>query len=140
MGRNLLRVCVHIVWATWDRLPLITEDIERELYRYIHQACQENQCQVLAIGGLPDHVHLLILMPSTISISDLLKYIKGGSSHFVSRTLTPGVWFQWQGSYACHSFAYADRAKVIAYVSNQKRRHAENDLWPSLERTGDSSD
>ena len=67
MLKNKLCVAVHFVWATWDRQPLITEDIERGLWRYIETVCTDDHCEVLAIGGMPDHVHLLALLSNTAS-------------------------------------------------------------------------
>ena len=67
MLKNKLCVAVHFVWATWDRQPLITEDIERGLWRYIETVCTDDHCEVLAIGGMPSHVHLLALLSNTAS-------------------------------------------------------------------------
>ena len=67
MLKNKLCVAVHFVWATWDRQPLITEDIERGLWRYIGAVCADDHCEVLAIGGMPSHVHLLALLSNTAS-------------------------------------------------------------------------
>ena len=60
MLENKLCVAVHFVWATWDRQPLITPDIEQELRRYIGAVCWDDNCDLLAVGGMPDHVHLLV--------------------------------------------------------------------------------
>ena len=70
--RNKLRVPLHFVWATHTRLPLLTEDIERDVYRYIEKVCRDDKCDVLAIGGMPDHIHLLVLLANTMTMADLL--------------------------------------------------------------------
>jgi putative transposase len=133
--RNKLYIFTHFVWATYDRLPLITQDIEREVYRYIEQVCKEDGCEVFAVGGMPDHMHVLITMPNTIAIGDLMQHIKGGSLRLISKTLKPGEWFKWQRHYAGFSVAIRDRRKVIAYIENQKQHHAEGTLWPEAEET-----
>ena len=137
--RNLVQVCVHFVWATWDRVPLVTEDIEREIYRYIQQVCADDNCRVLAIGGMPDHVHLLLALGSTVSIAELMQHVKGGSSRLVSQTLRPGEWFQWQGSYGAFAVCARDAPKIITYINHQKTHHKDHTLWPNAERTHDDS-
>jgi len=93
MARNWERAYMHFVWATWDRLPLVTEDIERDVHRYIERVCTDDKCDVLAVGGMPDHVHLLVALPGTIGYSELMKHVKGGSSRLISAKLKPGEWF-----------------------------------------------
>src|SRR5438552_9082654 len=72
---------LHCVWATWDRLPLITPDIEEQIYASIAAKCNDLNCYVLAIGGVTDHVHLLVRFPTTLSVSTLAGEAKGASSH-----------------------------------------------------------
>ncbi|HZP82753.1 MAG TPA: IS200/IS605 family transposase [Chthonomonadaceae bacterium] len=140
MGQNKLRAFLHFIWATHDRLPLITEEIERDLYRYISAVCRDDQCEVLAIGGMPDHVHLLVGLSNTISLADLMKHVKGGSSRFVTQKLKPGEWFAWQSSYAVFAVSPRDKKMVIGYIQNQKRHHAENTLWPEAETTEEDAE
>ena len=138
MLKNKLCVAVHFVWATWDRQPLITSTIERDLYKYIEAVCCDDHCEVLAVGGMPDHVHLLVLLSNTITLADLVRHIKGGSSRFVSRRLIPGSWFAWQGSYGAFSVSQANISKVVAYIQNQKQHHAEGTLYPNAEETNET--
>ncbi len=135
MRRNKLELCLHFVWATWDRLPLITEELERNLYRYIETVCHDDKCEVLAIGGMLDHVHLLVLFHNNLTVADLMNHVKGGSSHFVSEHLIPGQWFAWQGSYGAFSVSRRDRNAVTSYIRNQKQHHTDGTLWPASEET-----
>ncbi len=137
MRRNKLEICLHFVWATWDRLPLITEDIEREVYRCLEQACRAEGCEVLAVGGMPDHIHLLVAGHNTLTPAQLMNHVKGGSSRFVSETLRPGQWFAWQGNYGCFSISRSHRKGVAEYIQHQKQHHAEGDLWPNAEETSE---
>ena len=91
MLKNKLSVAVHFVWAAWDRQPLITDDIVRDLYKYMEAVCNDDHCGVPAIGGLPNHVHLLVLLSNTVTLADLVRHVKGGSSRFVSKRLMPGT-------------------------------------------------
>ncbi len=133
MTQNKLRVYVHFVWSTYDRLPLITEEIERELFRCISTICQNKGCKVLALGGIADHVHLLVTLPTTVCIAELIKEVKGGSSRMVSKTLKTDGFFGWQGSYGAFSVSPSHRKMVIALIQNQKRHHEKKTFWDSVE-------
>jgi putative transposase len=138
--RNKLRMLAHFVWATENRQPFSTDEIEERVYRYIHKACQDSKCDVLAIGGLPDHIHLLVALGNTISLSDLMRNVKGGSSRFITEQLKQGGWFKWQAHYAAFAVSPQDKDGVTAYIQNQKQRHAEGKLWDSLEETYEEYD
>ncbi len=138
--RSKTQVYVHFVWATHDRLPLVTTDLERRLYRYITEVCERYSCTVFSVGGMPDHVHLLVLMSPKTSVSALMKNVKGSSSRFVSAELTLGEWFDWQDHYGAFSVAPRERERIIAYIENQKRHHAEGTLFPNAEETEEESD
>lgn len=137
---NRINVLVHFVWATWDRLPIIRPEIERPVYRYIHAACEQLSCPVVALGGAEDHIHLLVSLPATRLMADLMEVVKGRSSRLVSQELLNGDWFQWQGSYGAFSVSPADKARVIAYIRRQKERHAIGKVWPNAERSSDFRD
>ncbi len=113
---NLLRVHVHFVWATHKRLPLLTPDIERKVHRYISKVCLNDGCQVHAIGGTDNHVHLLITLSATLSISQFIQHVKGGSSRFISSRLKPDEWFEWQQHYAAFSLRPQDLPVTIRYT------------------------
>src|SRR3954467_5778890 len=72
MRRNKLAVYIHFVWGTWDRQPVITASIERDLHRGIESLCLEAGCPALAVGGTADHVHLLVALSSTITLGELM--------------------------------------------------------------------
>ena len=87
---------------------------------------------VLAIGGIADHVHLLIRFPASISLSELVKQIKGSTSHLVThRSPQP---FKWQGGYGAFTVSKKEVDKISLYIANQEARHAESTTWHSLER------
>src|SRR5947209_5365225 len=109
MRKNKIRVYVHFVWATWDRLPLIKPEFERALFGYISKVCEDDHCEVLALNGMEDHVHLLVALATTISMADLMKHVKGGASRFVSEQFAANDRFQWQGNYGAFSVSQRDR-------------------------------
>jgi REP element-mobilizing transposase RayT len=124
---------VHCVWATWDRLPIITSDIQKIVYATLIKECEQLGCIVIAIGGIEDHVHLLIGFPPTITISNLMKQIKGSSSHFINHEIKPNQFFKWQGSYAAFTVSHESIDTVANYIRNQKDRHRQKSLIPTWE-------
>lgn len=65
MRENYTQLYIHCVWATWDRLPIITSEIRTPIYSEIIRQCNQLQCTAIAIGGIDDHVHLLVGIPPT---------------------------------------------------------------------------
>lgn len=135
MRRNKLAISVHLVWATWDRLPLIDTASERRLYREIESEALKMRCTVLALNGMPDHVHVVLIVPSTVAIADLVKQLKGASSHFYNHVLKPEMPFKWQGTYGAFTVSRWDVDKIVAYVKSQKQHHADATLLPDWEET-----
>jgi putative transposase len=135
MPENMINVLVHFVWATWDRLPLIEPAIERDIHRSIVAICEDNGCPVLGIGGMPDHVHILVSLSNTMTMAKLMELAKGGSSRYITTVLHNLEWFKWQGSYGAFSVSPHEKQKVINYINNQKAHHADRTIWPTAERT-----
>ncbi len=133
MRRDALALYIHLVWATWDRLPLITPEIERPLHRVIASEAQKMGCVLLALNSVPDHLHILVRIPSTVAIAELVKQLKGVSSRFVNETLDPARSFKWQGFYGAFSVSRWDVEKIQTYVQRQKEHHETSTLIPELE-------
>jgi REP element-mobilizing transposase RayT len=89
MRRSGIAVYVHFVWTTWDRLPLLTDTFERQVRRAIAAKCAELGSELVALGGIEDHVHLLVGLPATISLADFIGKVKGASSHLVTHRELP---------------------------------------------------
>jgi REP element-mobilizing transposase RayT len=126
---------IHLVWHTWDNLPLITPTIERRLHRNLESIARKAGCTVLAINGNADHVHLLVILPTTLTIAQLMKQIKGVSARFVNNELDLQEVFKWQGGYGAFSVSRWDVQKITTYIQNQKEHHQTSDLWAELEQT-----
>lgn len=135
MKRDRLELYVHLVWATWDRLPFIIAEIERPVHRVIQSEAHDLGCSVLAVDGIPDHVHMLAKIPSTLAVADLVRQVKGVSSRFVNNQLRPDYEFKWQGRYGAFAVSRWDIDKITAYIRGQKEHHASGQLWAELEET-----
>lgn len=127
----------HLVWATKDREPRITPQLEPELYGYIRGKCLELGAFVHALNGIEDHTHLVCTLPPAASVADFLHQVKGASSHFANRLegLTGPFW---QPGYGALTFARRDLPRIVAYVQSQKRHHQEGTLSTGMERTGEA--
>lgn len=134
MRAPFTQLYLHCVWATWDRLPLITSQIEAQLYSAIQAKCKELKCEPFAIGGIEDHIHLLVRFPTTLAVATLVKEVKGASSHLVTHAITPTEFFKWQGGYGAFTVSKDMVPKIVAYILNQKQHHATNKILEEWER------
>ena len=124
MRAPFTQLYLHLVWATWDRLPLITSEVEVRLYAAIAAKCRELKCYPLAIGGVADHVHLLARLHATVAVATLAKEVKGSTSHLVTHEITPTQPFKWQGAYGAFTLRKEDVPLVKAYIEMQRHHHA----------------
>ena len=114
---------VHCIFGTKDRMPMIDLALEERLWPYIGGIARENKMKALAIGGTSDHLHALLSMPPSISISKGLQLIKGGSSKWIHDTFREAEKFAWQGGYGAFSIGVSQVERTIAYINNQKEHH-----------------
>jgi REP element-mobilizing transposase RayT len=124
---------VHLVWATWDRLPFLDERLRRPIYRAIEAKCAERKAALITIGGIEDHIHLLVELPATLAVADLVKHIKGSSAHLATQHLTPTTSFKWQGGYGAFSVSPGQTSRVRAYILGQAEHHARGTVVPEWE-------
>jgi putative transposase len=134
MREPYTQLYLHLVWATWDRLPLITAEIRPRIYAAISEKCRELNCTPFAIGGISDHVHLLVRFHTTVAVASLAKEVKGSSSHLVTHEIKPDVFFKWQGAYGAFTLRKSEVTTVTTYIQSQEQHHAENNLRPELEQ------
>ena len=124
---------VHLVWGTWDRLPLINSANQEAIYSTILTECNERDVRVLAIGGIFDHIHMLVKFPPTIAISYLVKQLKGSSSHLVNHCNKDDGFFKWQGSYGAFTVAEKDLGDITRYIIHQPEHHKTGSIMPYFE-------
>jgi len=123
----------HFVWTTWRRSQMVTSDVERRIYRSIENEVRKLRGTVLALDGMPDHVHLAVQLPGTVAPSQLMQRVKGVSSTLGREVLIPGGLFGWQDGYAGFTIIGQHLQNTIAYIRNQKRHHAEGTTIPEWE-------
>jgi putative transposase len=133
MRANFTQLYLHCVWATWDRLPLITSEVQQQLYAAIVRECKCLNCTVIAIGGVDDHVHLLIGFPPTLLLSDLIKQVKGSSAHLITHQIRSKEFFKWQGGYGAFTVSHRDIEQIASYIHNQPSNHSQKTLISTWE-------
>ena len=133
--RAYSEINLHFTWHVKDNNPVIRDEIEMQLYRFLKgKAAQTRGVSVHGIGGTDDHVHLVVSVPPTLQPSEWIGELKGASSHYINHEVANRQVLQWQSGYGVVSFGRKDLQWVQAYVRNQREHHASNDAQDRLER------
>ena len=112
---------LHIVYGTKNRIPIIHESWESELYKQMGRIVTGNHGVPIEINGMPDHAHLLVWIEPVISVSDFLCKLKANSSGWTRRNHEPR--FRWQRRYGAFSVSESASDAVRQYIRNQKEHH-----------------
>jgi len=124
MANTYTQLHIHAVFAVQNRASLIRDSWKEELYKYISGIIQTNGHKLLAINGMPDHVHVFFGMRPVQSLSDLMQDVKSGSSRWVDDNQLVKSKFSWQEGYGAFSYSKSQVPKVINYIQNQEYHHA----------------
>ncbi len=123
MANTYSQVYIHIVFTVKGRQNLIRPEIREELHKYITGIITNRDQKLLSIFCMPDHTHLLIGLKPSISISDLVRDIKAGSSKFINDTKLIKGKFSWQEGFGVFSYSRSQIDTVIKYILNQEQHH-----------------
>jgi len=123
MAQSLVNILVHLIFSTKERRPLIDGEIETDLYRYITAVCATCQCPAHQIGGTEDHVHILLSLLPTITVSHLVEEAKKRSAKWASTKGQQYEDFAWQGGYGAFSIGQSQLETVKKYIADQKQHH-----------------
>ena len=113
----------HCVFSTKERRRLITPTLRDRLWPFLGGIARKNKMKAIEIGGMEDHVHILLSLPSTLSIAKALQLIKGGSSKWVHETFPDHRMFGWQVKYGAFSVSVSQLETIIQYIKDQKEHH-----------------
>ncbi|MFA7056311.1 MAG: IS200/IS605 family transposase [Candidatus Cloacimonadales bacterium] len=131
MGQSLVKNYLHIIFSTKNRSAYLNQENEKEIYSYIAKLCQTKGCPTLAVGGNNDHVHVLCLLSKTLSLSDLIMFIKSNSSKWLNGKF--GIEnFSWQNGYGAFSVNPREIQLVVDYISKQKEHHHQRSFQEEL--------
>jgi REP element-mobilizing transposase RayT len=123
MPHSYVSALFHCVFSTKERRKIITPDLQDRLWPYLGGIARENGMKALAVGGVEDHVHLLLSIPSTLAIAKAMQLIKGGSSKWVHETFPAHRSFAWQEGYGAFSIGISQTDTTTTYIQAQPEHH-----------------
>ena len=123
MPTTYTNLLYHIVFSTKQRVPLISDEWKEELYRYIGSIIRAEGGVQIEIGGVNDHVHILVKLKPSVSVSEVLNKIKTNSSKWLNDHKMGMRKFGWQEGYAAFSVSESQVPKLVAYIRNQVEHH-----------------
>lgn len=114
----------HIVWRTKRSESTLTEAHDRDLYAYILGFCERKQCKLIRIGGIADHIHMLISIRPDIAVSDFMQVLKTETSKWLkTQTEKFPLFSGWSNGYAAFTYCERDKEMIRRYIMNQKEHH-----------------
>jgi len=125
MAKTYSSIYIHYVFSTKNSDPLIAETFRDRLWSFMGGIARDNCMMATRIGGMEDHVHLLLSLPTTISIAKGIQLIEGGSSAWVNENIPGMGTFGWQEGYGAFSVSISHLPETIAYIDNQAKHHRE---------------
>jgi putative transposase len=115
-------VLVHYVFSTKLRLPVIPVIMQSRLWAYVGGIARTNNMKALAIGGMPDHLHVLLSLPPNMTVSKAIQLVKAGSSKWMHEQ--QGTRFEWQVGYGAFTIGISQIKGTVDYILNQEKHHA----------------
>ena len=112
-----------MVFSTKDRERCLAPEIRPRIWSYLGGIGRENNIDILVVGGYEDHCHLLISLPSTLSIAQTVRLLKGSSSRWISQAFPQLQFFLWQPGYGAFGIGISQIKKTIEYINNQEEHH-----------------
>lgn len=123
MAGTFSQIYIQIIISVKNREALIHASWEDELYKYITGIITKKGQKLIAINGMPDHVHILIGMKPTCCLSDLMREIKKSSNTFIKEKKFVKSKFEWTSGFGSFSYSHSALSSVVKYINNQKEHH-----------------
>ena len=124
MSQSLTNLLVHLIFSTKDRQPFLSDPgLQTEVHRYLGGVVNQQGGKSVVVGGVEDHVHLLLVLPKTMPIADLVRELKRASSLWIKQRDHSPKDFAWQGGYGAFSVGQGEVEVVRTYISNQEGHH-----------------
>ena len=123
MANTYTSLHYHLVFSTKNRERWITPDVEARIWAYLGGIASQNAMRPVQIGGIEDHVHVLLGSPATLAPSKIAQLIKGGSSAWIHDTFPDQRTFAWQDGYGAFTVSQSCVPDVARYIQNQREHH-----------------
>ena len=126
MTSTLTNLIYHVVFSTKNRAPILREDVQIELHDYIAGIIRNKRELLLEIGGIEDHLHIVLKIRSSVNLSEVMRTIKSNSSKWLNESKNYQGTFSWQNGYGAFTVSASQIERVRCYVRNQKEHHKVN--------------
>src|SRR6185503_11429082 len=123
MANTFSQIYIQTVFAVSNRQSLIRAELKEDLYKYITGIVRNQGQKLIAINGMPDHVHILIGLRPDMALADLVREIKADSTNFVNEKRLVHGRFNWQEGYGAFSYGHSQLNTIIRYIQHQERHH-----------------
>jgi REP element-mobilizing transposase RayT len=123
MAQSLARILIHLIFSTKNRTPILSPEICAELYPYMHKVLTEHDSPPLQIGGVRDHVHILLALSRTNTMAKAVEVLKVHSTKWLKTKGQAFNGFHWQGGYGAFSVSQSNVSAVIEYIQRQEEHH-----------------
>ena len=123
MPHTYTNLIVHVIFSTKDRLPQISRDLKPHLFPYMGGIVRQIGGTALAINGMPDHVHVLLTLPPTLPLADVIRTVKANSTRWVHQKWAEHDKFAWQTGYGAFSVSQSGVPDVSKYIAEQEEHH-----------------
>ena len=116
-------ISYHIVFSTKDRVPALTKDRRKDLYRYMLGIIRNRSGHLYRINGVDDHVHILTSLHPTVCLADFAKDIKTGSAYWIKQNSVFRRFSYWQEGYGAFTCSRHEIPALIEYIKGQEQHH-----------------
>jgi REP element-mobilizing transposase RayT len=124
MANTFSQIYIQTVFAVSSRQSLIKAEFKEELYKYVSGIVRNQGQKLIAINGMPDHVHILIGLRPSMALADLVQEIKADSTNFINKKRVIRGRFSWQEGYGAFSYGHSQLDTIIRYIQNQEKHHS----------------
>ena len=123
MANTFTSLHYHLVFSTKNRHPWLAADSQQRIWEYLGGIARDNHMKALQVGGMEDHVHIVLGAPPTMAVSKAVQLLKGGSSKWIHDSFPALAAFAWQDGYGAFSVSKSQVPDVVEYVANQREHH-----------------
>jgi putative transposase len=123
MSQSLSKVVIHVIFSTKDRHPWLDVNVRPRMHAYLATICRDAGAEAFRVGGMADHVHLVMTLPRTLSQAEMLEGLKATSSKWIKGLARDYRHFHWQRGYGAFSVSPSQLDAVLEYVDTQEEHH-----------------
>ncbi|MBC8313425.1 MAG: IS200/IS605 family transposase [Candidatus Cloacimonetes bacterium] len=132
-GKTHKSIFYHIVFATKGRQSFLNDRIQKKIYHFIWNKCKKIRFYLHRIGGIEEHIHMLIYIPPKISVSKAVGLLKGSSSYFINQELEGDDILYWQKGYGVITVCKENFRRIYNYIKNQEEHHRTGNIIKEYE-------